>query len=166
MLRISIRNTTKHTKRHMHIQLQISECHLYLIPRSSTPTHLTPVRFPQAGGVRIPPLPQEWVLFTRTIFVGQVGALIFCCPLLYSSPTDPGPGGKALHPGGVADLLPLQQGLFCCVRNLFAILCLLFNFADGCLPLYCDHCGAKTLMDSFECPQPLTDEHTELIPTF
>lgn len=36
--------------------------------------------------------PQEWVLLVHGAFVGQVGALVFCCPLLYSSPTDPGPG--------------------------------------------------------------------------
>lgn len=140
----SIRNTPKHRNRHLQDRstyLQISKCNLFLIPSSCTPPRCGEGSLSR-GGQKLAAHPRSGSPLCVPPPAGQVGALMGGCPCAVPCTPRPTTGEKAPCPRGMAD--PLWGKV--CARNLFGILCLLINFADGCLPLWSDQRGAKALL--------------------
>lgn len=158
----SIRNTPKHRNRHLQDRstyLQISKCNLFLIPSSCTPPRCGEGSLSR-GGQKLAAHPRSGSPLCVPPPAGQVGALMGGCPCAVPCTPRPTTGEKAPCPRGMAD--PLWGKV--CARNLFGILCLLINFADGCLPLWSDQRGAKALLGA--PPPPITQTYTGLTPTF
>lgn len=152
----SIRNTPKHRNRHLQDRstyLQISKCNLFLIPSSCTPPRCGEGSLSR-GGQKLAAHPRSGSPLCVPPPAGQVGALMGGCPCAVPCTPRPTTGEKAPCPRGMAD--PLWGKV--CARNLFGILCLLINFADGCLPLWSDQRGAKALLGA---PPPPSPRHTQ-----